>query len=183
MTGALVGFESLYLGAVLWQAWRRRWRDECWMRHVAATVGILAIALLAGCVRHVRTHQTLTDVLRLETNIRPADLQSGARVRASFFLRNIATTPVHLCELDSGVSVSAITARGLFPRLGYGSWLDKAPVCYRLRPGEAKAFVEEFTWSATLGGERAEQLQGSIRVYARGGDAVSITSAPVSAGQ
>jgi hypothetical protein len=56
-------------------------------------------------------------------------------------------------------------------------------VCYQLRPGDAKEFIEEFTWSATLGGERAERVQGSIRVFARGGDTVSIKSEPVVASQ
>lgn len=100
-------------------------------------------------------------------------------MRGRFFLRNIAATAVQLCEVDSGVTVAAITERGLFPLVGHGITSDAAPVCYQLRPGEAKEFNEEFTWSSTVGAERAEGLQGSIRVSTRGGDAVSIKSDPV----
>ena len=140
---------------------------------------MLVICLVTGCVRPSATRQSLTDVLRLETSIRPTDLQSATKVHGQFFLRNVVATAVQLCEVDSGVTVAAITERGPFPLVGHGISSDTAPMCYQLRPGEAKEFNEEFTWSSTVGAERAEQLQGSIRVSARGGDAVTIKSDPV----
>ena len=137
---------------------------------------MLVLCLATGCVHPHATRQPLTDVLRLETSIRATDLQAATRVQGRFFLRNIAAAAVQLCEVDAGVTVAAITERGLFPLVGHGSTSDAAPVCYQLRPGEAKEFNEEFTWYSTVGAERAEQLQGSIRVSARGGDAVTIKS-------
>jgi hypothetical protein len=137
---------------------------------------MLVICLVTGCVRPYATRPKLTDVLRLETSIRATDLQSATQVRGRFFLRNIAATAVQLCEVDSGVNVAAITDRGLFPLVGHGITTDAASVCYQLRPGEAKEFNEDFTWSPTVG---FEQLQGSIRVSTRAGDTVSIKSDPV----
>jgi hypothetical protein len=142
-------------------------------------IGMLVICLVTGCVRPYATRPKLTDVLRLETSIRATDLQSATHVGGRFFLRNIAATAVELCEVDSGVTVAAITERGLFPLVGHGITTDAAPLCDHLRPGEAKEFNEEFTWSPT----RFEQLQGSIRVSTRRGDTVSIKSDPVSASQ
>ena len=141
---------------------------------------MIVISLVTGCVRPYATRPNLSDVLRLETSIRATDLQSATQVRGRFLLRNVAAIAVQLCEVDSGVTVAAITERGLFPLVGHGITTDAAPVCYQLRPGEAKEFNEEFTWSPTAG---FEQLQGSIRVSTRGGDTVSIKSDPVLASQ
>src|SRR5687768_4041114 len=141
-------------------------------------LGTLGLCLATGCVRPYTTPPKLTDALRLEASIRPTDQQSVTEVRGRFFLRNIAASTIELCEVDSGVSVAAITDRGLFPLIGRGITSDAAPVCYRLRPGEAKEFTEDLKWSPTVG---FTQLQGFIRISSRrGGDTVSLKSDPVS---
>jgi hypothetical protein len=123
----------------------------------------------------------LTEVLRLETSIRATDLQSATRVRGQFFLRNIAASPIELCEVDSRVSVAAITDRGLFPLVGHGITADAAPVCYHLRSGEAKEFTADFGWSPTAG---FKQLQGFIRISSRrGSNPVSLRSEPIAVSQ
>jgi hypothetical protein len=48
-------------------------------------IGMVVICLVTGCVRSSATRQTLTAVLRLETGIRPTDLQSADTVRGRFF--------------------------------------------------------------------------------------------------
>jgi hypothetical protein len=138
-------------------------------------IGMVVICLVTGCVRPSTTRPTLTEVLRLETGIRPTGLQSADTVRGRFFLRNIAATAVQLCGVDSGITVAAITERGLFPLVGHGITIGAPFVCYQLRPGEAKEFNEAFTWRSTVG---AEQLRASIRVSTPGGDSVLINSDP-----
>lgn len=119
----------------------------------------------------------LTDALRLETTIRAADLQAATRVRGRFFLRNIGDSAIELCEVDAGVTVAAVTDRGLFPLVGHGIATDAAPACYHLRSGEAKEFTEDFDWNPTAG---FKQLQGLIRISSRGGgNTVSLRSEPV----
>jgi hypothetical protein len=84
-----------------------------------AMLGILGICLEAGCVRTVATRPKLADVLRLETSIRTADLQPSTLVHGRFFLRNVATTAIELCQIASGMEVAAITDRGRFPLVGH----------------------------------------------------------------
>lgn len=124
-----------------------------------------------------RPQSKLADVLRLETSIRPANVQSAGMVSARFSLRNISATAIELCENRPGVDVVAITARGNFPLIGHGATTDAAPKCYRLRTGEAKEFSEEFPWSPAAG---FDQVQGWIEISSRrGGDTATIKSNPV----
>jgi len=159
----------------------RRCRFSLQASSAMAWLGILGLCVATGCVRPYGRRPKLTDALRLETSIRPTDLQSATEVRGRFFLRNIAASAIELCEVDSGVSVAAITDRGLFPLIGHGMPSDAAPLCYRLRPSEAKEFTEYFKWSPTMG---FTQLQGFIRISSRrGGDTASLKSDPVSVTQ
>src|SRR5262245_9190368 len=164
-------------------------RFRCWRRFSATSIlnrndvvrAIVVICVTTGCVHTQAKRPSLGDVLRLETSIPATDLQSANKVRGRFSLRNIASAAIELCEVDTGVTVVAITDRGAFPLVGHGVTSDAQPMCYELRPSEAKEFSEEFTWSPTMA---FEQLKGSIRVSARrGGDTVLITSNPVLVGR
>src|SRR3982750_698125 len=114
---------------------------------------LLVVGVAAGCIHTRRAAPSLSDALRLETNIRAADVQPATKVRARFFLRNTAVVDVRLCEVDDGVTLIAISARGRFPLVGHGSGSDVAPKCYKLASGEAKEFNEEFAWSDSAGFE------------------------------
>jgi hypothetical protein len=147
--------------------------------HNAAALAL--VVTMTGCIHLQSKRPELSNVLKLDATFDAIYLQSVVTVRGLFLLRNIAAAAIELCEVDSGVNVVAITARGPFPLVGHGTTFDAQPVCYELRPGETKEFTEEFAWSRTTD---LEKLQGSIRVSAwHGGDPVVITSSPVSVRQ
>ena len=89
-------------------------------------------------------------VLRLETDLKPADLQEHAKVRARFFVRNVATNPDEFCQVDNGVTVVAINERGSFPLVLHGITLDAGPRCYKLASDQTTEFDEEFVWTQTI---------------------------------
>jgi hypothetical protein len=143
---------------------------------------VLMVALTAGCVHPHLASPSLIEALRLETDLKPTDLRDGNRVRARFFVRNIASSPVEFCQVDNGVTVVAINERGSFPLVGHGITLDAGPRCYKLASDETTEYDEELFWTQTIARQSQDfkQLQGSIRVRSRNGvSSLTLTTEPV----
>ena len=141
------------------------------------TVAAIASSLVLGCVHANVAPRPLSEALALEMRLGARDLQHSTNGRARLLLRNLSEGTVEFCQLDGGVSISAIVDQATIPLKGYGAVTDAA--CYkptRLGPGETTEFNETFPTPLSPG---AAELVGMIRIYSTQNEDAIIRSAPV----